>query len=91
MQWIITYDIVNDKVRRQVVKILTAYSLRVQKSVFEGQVKQKSIDELMAKLEKVIKMDEDSIRCYQVCQKCEEQIRIIGIGEKSRSVNYMII
>lgn len=91
MQWIITYDIVNDKVRRQVVKILTAYSLRVQKSVFEGQVKQKSIDELMAKLEKVIKIEEDSIRCYQVCQKCEVQMRIIGIGEKSSNVNFMII
>ena len=91
MQHIIAYDIVDDKNRRKVVKILTQYSFRVQKSVFEGFVSHLNIKELMENLEKVIDPKVDSIRCYPLCKTCAGQLEIIGIGKKTESIAYAIV
>ena len=91
MRWIIAYDIVDDRIRRKVIKELTVYSNRVQKSVFEGDVATGSVKELLKKLEKVIDLKIDSIRCYPVCANCSANMEIIGIGSRVEKLEYMIV
>lgn len=91
MQHIIAYDIVNDRTRRKVVKVLTQYSFRVQKSVFEGFVSDTNIKELMTKLEEIIDKNVDSVRCYPLCKTCACQLEIIGIGKATTQLAYMVV
>lgn len=91
MRWVIAYDIIDDKIRRKVIKELTVFSNRVQKSVFEGDVGRHRVDQLLEKLEKVIDVKVDSIRCYPLCADCSKQLMIVGIGARVENLEYLIV
>jgi len=80
MYIVISYDIVDDKKRLRVAKLLKNYGERVQKSVFECRVDEKRYLEIKGKLEKIIDMENDSVRYYSLCQKCIGNIQISGWG-----------
>jgi CRISPR-associated protein Cas2 len=91
MKYVISFDIVGDRIRSKVVKILSEYAYRVQKSIFEGIISKESLEEMRAKLAKVIDEKSDSIRIYPLCGKCEPEVKIIGIGMKVEEVDYIIL
>ena len=91
MKYVISFDIVNDRIRARVVKILSEYAYRVQKSVFEGLISKESKEEMQQKLENIIDRKKDSVRIYPLCGKCEPEVHIIGIGTKIEKVDYIIL
>jgi len=91
VKYVIAFDITVDRTRVRVVKVLSEYAYRVQKSVFEGLISKDSLEEMQAKLEKIINKKTDSIRIYPLCKKCEEEVKIIGIGVKVEQVDYIIL
>ena len=91
MKYVIAFDIASDRIRSRVVKILSEYAYRVQKSVFEGLISRESLEEMRGKLTKVIDEKSDSIRIYPLCGKCEAEVTILGIGVKVEEVDYIIL
>jgi CRISPR-associated protein Cas2 len=91
MKYIVSFDIVNDRIRTRVVKILSEYTYRVQKSVFEGLMSKDSLKEMKTKIENIIDKKKDSVRIYPLCGKCEPEVQIIGIGTKIEKVDYIIL
>lgn len=91
MKYVIAFDIAGDNIRTRVVKILSEYAYRVQKSVFEGIISKESILELQGKVEKIIDKKNDSVRIYPLCGKCEPEVNIIGTGTKVEEVDYIIL
>lgn len=59
-------------------KILESYGTRIQYSLFECNLDTDRLTELLQKLEAIINADEDSLRCYSLCNACLENIRRIG-------------
>jgi len=91
MRCLISYDIVSNKRRQRVAKILLGYAYRVQRSVFEGIFSRKEFEECIEKLIDVIEKDEDSIRVYQLCDRCSKKIRISGTGKNIEEIDYIVI
>jgi CRISPR-associated protein Cas2 len=91
MYIVISYDIVDDKKRLKVSKLLKNYGERVQKSVFECRVDEKMYLEIKGKLEKIIDMENDSVRYYSLCQKCAGNIEISGWGTVLEDDDIIII
>jgi len=91
MKYVIAFDITGDRIRARVVKILSEYAYRVQKSVFEGLISKESMAELEGKISKVLDKKSDSVRIYPLCGKCEPEVRIIGTGIKVEEVEYIIL
>ena len=87
---LVSYDICNSKRLQRVAKLMERYGSRVQYSVFECILTLKQQDELKAKLEKIIKSKEDSVRFYRLCEDCRYDIAIIGTGEISEDDQYFI-
>ena len=78
--YVISYDITSDRLRNKVAKILLGYGRRVQYSVFECRISQKSFEELYKRLALIMTdSDEGSIRFYHLCGKCEEEIQELGL------------
>lgn len=77
---IISYDIVQDKRRTRVMKLLQGYGTRVQYSVFECYLTAKQLDKIGRELRKLIDLDTDSVRCYVLDEAARKRIRIVGIG-----------
>ncbi len=78
--YVISYDISDDRKRNAMAKLLERYGRRVQKSVFECLVDEKTYLEIKRKASLIIDMETDSVRFYQLCKRCINLIEYIGTG-----------
>lgn len=76
----ICYDIVSDRRRNRIMRILKGFGMAVQKSVFECWLTENQLKVLIQRLKKEIKESEDSIRFYTLCSDCKSMIQLLGIG-----------
>ena len=83
MFMVISYDISEDKRRTKIHKMLKSYGQWMQYSVFECDVTDSQYAKLRARLSKMIKPEEDSIRFYFLCACCHPKVERIG-GEGVR-------
>lgn len=74
---VICYDIPDNKRRNRVGKLLEGCGNRVQKSVFECDIKPERMKLLKARLAKIIK-EEDSIRYYYLCAQCVDKTEVVN-------------
>lgn len=88
MKYVVTYDIMSDKIREKVADCLEDYGDRVQLSVFETDIDAGQYQKMVSRLEKLVDKKNDSVRIYPVCSSCLEKAKIIGLGEflKDREV-----
>jgi CRISPR-associated protein Cas2 len=87
---VVSYDISDDKRRTAVAKTLLDYGSRVQYSTFECILDDELPEEMIKRLSRIIS-DEDSVRIYVMCAKCERVITILGHGEVSEDEKVFII
>ena len=73
MNYLITYDISNDKRRTKLSVMLNKYGVRVNYSVYECELNQTKLDKLLYEIElqKLINKKYDSLRFYHICKNCE--------------------
>lgn len=91
MFWVVCYDIVDDKRRAKVAKLLAGYGLRVQYSVFECDISLQRVDELERRLRHAINDEEDDVRFYPLDEGEVQKIRLLGRAELNRPMPaYMI-
>ena len=88
---VVSYDIVDDKKRLKLAKELLNYGKRVQKSVFECRLDERRFLEMKRKIERIIDMEEDSVRYYFLCKKCVNNIEISGIGTITEDEDLIIV
>ena len=75
----VSYDIVSDRTRRKVSKILEGYGVRIQYSVFECRLNEKRFQKMYQDIFKVTENEQDgSIRIYMLCKNCENRTVTIG-------------
>ena len=77
MQYIIAYDISDNKKRNKVARILEKTGVRLQKSVFAVKCENYKLRRLLFQLEKFITSD-DSIIVFKLCKGCEAKSIYIG-------------
>ena len=62
----VSYDIVDNRRRHRLSKLLERFGSRVQKSVFEMDLEDKELPRLIQKIEKLIDPSKDSVRIYRL-------------------------
>jgi len=76
---VVVYDISDNKTRRIVGEILEAYGTRVNRSVFECQIKnEKQRKSLELAILNEIDIGADSVRIYSVCANCIKGSSVLG-------------
>jgi len=78
MLYLIAYDITSDSLRNKVYKYLSGWGRRVQKSVFECNLKRDEIKEVKSHLKKLIKQETDRCLIYKLCAECVSSRTVIG-------------
>ena len=91
MFFLVCFDIVDNKDRYRVVKILKGYGTRVQKSVFEcANMTEHKFLRMKSELDDVIDHGVDTIRFYPLCRSCIKAFEFSGIGMKPYTRAYAI-
>lgn len=75
---LIIYDIIDNKRRLAMVKLLEAYGRRVQKSAFEAVLTNRMYSEVISGIRKLI-ADEDNVRMYRL--NSSNEILLIGTSD----------
>ena len=89
--YLVSYDIPDDRRRTKVADLLQDYGQRVQFSVFEVWLDDRMRDDLLARLQKAIAPDEDSVRLYRLCAACHKKVITLGLGAVSQPPTTIII
>ncbi|MBN1877875.1 MAG: CRISPR-associated endonuclease Cas2 [Anaerolineae bacterium] len=89
---VIAYDIPNDKRRTKVMKLLEGYGEHVQESVFECNLEAGTYRQLTQRLHKVLKLTEDNVCFYHLCQADVNRIEHVGVGREVQLIkNFKIL
>jgi CRISPR-associated protein Cas2 len=80
---VVSYDVAEDKRRTKIHKVLKSYGQWMQYSVFECDLTETQYAKLRARLAKLIKPEQDSVRFYFLCRCCAGKVERIG-GEAVR-------
>ncbi|MCS7259670.1 MAG: CRISPR-associated endonuclease Cas2 [Anaerolineae bacterium] len=75
---LVSYDIPDDRRRTRLAKVLQDYGERVQYSVFECDLTQKQLQQLLREVKRLISEAQDSVRVYVLCQECVQRIMVLG-------------
>jgi CRISPR-associated protein Cas2 len=80
---IVTYDVATDSAKgrarlRRVAQVCKDYGQRVQKSVFECTVTDKTYERMRSRLLKVIVEEEDSLRFYKLPEERDRRVEEFG-------------
>ncbi len=86
----VAYDISNDRIRREIRKILNNHGSWVQYSVFECNLKDTRQDKLQIQLAALIEAD-DSIRWYPICDWCRKKLLVQGKGNHTDFPDYYLL
>ena len=74
----VCYDIVEDKKRNSMAKLLLDYGRRVQKSVFECELDEKDLNQMIDEAMEYLDEKEDSLILYHLCEGCQPKIKSYG-------------
>lgn len=77
---VIAYDVVADRQRARLAKRLAQYCHRVQMSVFEGDLDDRALADVMRICHDEIDPASDSVRLYCICQRCRAAVALLGTG-----------
>lgn len=77
---VISYDVVSDKQRTKVLKLLKGYGAHVQYSVFECELSDSQFLAIKRELRALIDATTDSVRLYRLDPPGVRRIEIMGLG-----------
>ena len=89
MNYIIAYDIENDRTRNKVSKVLENYGIRLQKSVFECDLTKTALKQLVSEIRSLIDERKDSVIFFRNCQKCVSHRVTIGVAYVQKIVTFV--
>lgn len=89
---LISYDIPDDRRRLKVARSLLDFGgHRVQYSVFECYITPRNLQGLQQRLGRVVDLEQDSIRFYSLCEKCQPKVILMGVAEPIEEPGLLII
>ncbi len=89
---LVCFDIVDDRVRTRVVKVLKSHGQRVQKSVFEcASLGEEKYLKMKNRIEDLIDNAEDTVRYYFLCKGCLLRMEYSGIGDSPDRKSYKVV
>lgn len=80
--YLVCYDISDEKRLRRIAKVMEDYGIRVLYSVFECKLDEKEFSKMKAKIEILMDPLEDKVIYYKLCEKCAAPVVHIGYGKK---------
>lgn len=83
MDYVIVYDIENDRIRGKIADELESIGQRVQKSVFECKISDTDFNRVIDALNSLLD-DNGSIRIYPLCAACYK--KAIGLGKEIKII-----
>ena len=91
MEYVICYDLTDDRRRERVAKALLDYGKRIQHSVFLAHLDEELLERMMRRLRGLIDESEDRVHVFSLCGACEGKVVAMGTAELPKDPEFFII
>ncbi|HWZ42335.1 MAG TPA: CRISPR-associated endonuclease Cas2 [Candidatus Saccharimonadales bacterium] len=91
MQYIISYDIADDRRRSHLASALLDFGARVQESVFVANLDDELAGRMKERVAKLIDEQWDRVHIFELCQSCAGRTRVFGSGEIIKDHEFYVI
>ena len=81
MQYVICYDISDDRRRSRISSLLLDFGTRVQESVFVAHLDERLFERMHERLSTVVDDDWDKVHVFALCASCESKGWTLGQGQ----------
>jgi CRISPR-associated protein Cas2 len=88
---VVSYDVPSDRRRAKLAHALKDFCRRVQLSVFECLLEEDQVQRMKARIERLTKPEEDSVRIYRLCGGCAPKVEVVGLGVLSEDPEVYIV
>ena len=75
---VIMYDISDNRTRTRLFKLLKRYGEPVQLSIFEAIISEVQFAEMRGEVTRLLGSDAGQVRYYEICQTCNQGIKVFG-------------
>jgi len=87
-----SYDISDPKRLAKVARAMKDYGERVLKSVFECNLTKETFDQMKKRVDEIIEPIEDTVRYYNLCERCIREVEHSGKGEEfQEDEDYLVV
>lgn len=91
MFFVVAYDMPDTKRRTKLLKTLKGFGVHTQFSLFECELDEKELENMLERIHKIIDTKEDAIKVYRLCKECLQHVRVIGLGRVALEPDCVII
>jgi CRISPR-associated protein Cas2 len=91
MQYVICYDISDDRRRSRVASLLLDFGARAQESVFIANLDSDLAERMRERLTSAVDPDWDRVHVFELCGACEKRTWTLGQGEPVRDPAWYIV
>jgi CRISPR-associated protein Cas2 len=91
MLYVISYDVTDGDRRRRLFESLKDFGVAVQLSVFECELDDAGLAEMLARIDFDVDREQDSLRIYRLCGGCAGDVRTLGRGVTLDRAGFRII
>jgi len=91
VQYVICYDIADDRRRSRVAGALLDFGQRVQESVFVAHLDEELAARMKDRVEKLVDPDWDRLHVFEMCAGCARRVWMVGSAELAREAEWYVI
>ena len=91
MEYVICYDLTDDRRRQRLANTLLDYGERVQESVFVAHLDDELHRRMLERIERLIDEAVDRVHVFTLCGACEGKTRVLGTGRMPEDRPFVII
>jgi CRISPR-associated protein Cas2 len=91
MQYVVCYDIADDRRRNRVAMLLLDFGTRVQESVFVAHLDDELAERMWERLRGAVDRDWDKVHVFELCGACEGRTVVLGQGEVVHDPEWYIV
>jgi CRISPR-associated protein Cas2 len=91
MQYVVCYDIADDRRRERVATTLLDFGTRVQESVFVANLDAELAARMTARVRKLVDEHFDRVHIFEMCAACSGKTRTMGTAEVVKDREFYVI
>lgn len=91
MQYVITYDIADERRRSRLANALLDFGRRIEESVFLAAVDEELAEQMRGRIRSLVEPSEDCVHLFSLCSACSARTEVFGRGEVPRDEAYYVV
>jgi CRISPR-associated protein Cas2 len=91
LEYVVCYDLSDDRRRDRMARVLLDYGKRIQESVFAMNLDEELYDRMMVRVRREVDESWDRVHVFCLCKGCETRTVVIGQAELPRDPDFVIV